>query len=312
MLNQKRQIMKKLNFLTPVMAISVLSFVLFFSCTKDNDSVSLSDADVEIAEDDAIIDEIYEEVDATVESEVYDLDKNGYQSVSLKSVTEDVCRTVTVDHPDSTYFPKIITIDYGDGCSTVINGDTIIKSGKIIVEVTDRWFVPGAQRIVTFEDYYVNNMKIEGTRTITNEGLNDELNLQFHIVLEDGKITVNDTLFYTRESDRTRIWVITDNPLTDTVFVTGTMEGINFSGLEYSREIIEPLTIIRCSEYSYRWKIVSGEILCIVGEEEWILDFGDGTCDRTTQITRTRDGATKELGLTNRRRHLRRLSQPGL
>ncbi len=301
--------MKTRHFISPILAVFFLFAVALVSCTKDDSPATLPDDEVQLAEDDAIVDEIFEEVDNIVESEVYELDQNGYQSVSFKSATEDVCKVVSVDHPDSTNFPKVITIDYGEGCSTVINGDTITKSGKIIIEVTNRWFWPGASRTITFEDYYVNNIKIEGTRTITNEGFNNDGHLQFHITLVDGKLTVNDTLFYTRESDRTRTWVITLNPLTDTVYVTGTMSGTNFRGLDYTRETIEPLTILRCPDFFYAWKIVSGQVLATVGDNEWILDFGDGTCDRTATLTRTHDGATKELGLIHRRRFLREIAQ---
>lgn len=65
-------------------------------------------------------------------------------------------------------------MDFGTGCSIVFNGDTIVRSGQIIITVTDRKYVVGSEHIVTFNNFYMNGVKIEGTKTRTNLGMNAE------------------------------------------------------------------------------------------------------------------------------------------
>jgi hypothetical protein len=235
----------------------VAAIVFAQSCSK-NDGGSISETDLALAQDEAYVDALFEEVDNTVSYEVALLDANGYVNSGLKSTESDICRTISVDHPDFTSFPKIITIDYGDGCTVVFRDDTITRKGQIIVTLTDRWFVPGAEHIVTFNEFYINGTKIEGTRTITNLGLNDENHIETSIELVGGKITFEDATWMTRDASHMREWIRHFNPQNDTVIITGIANGTNVKGEEYQREITEPLVLVHCDEYKWRWVIVDG------------------------------------------------------
>ena len=223
-----------------------------------------------------------------------ELDDNGYQNFSSKSADEEyVCLIVTVDYPDSTRFPKIITFDYGEGCRVVFHGDTIFKKGKIIVTLTGKFDVPGSQHILTFEDFFVNEVKVEGVRTITYNGLNENDLFEFNITLDDGKLIFPDPetgerLTYTREARLTKEWYRTRIPVEDSVYMNGSMWGVNVYGEDYSREIIETLTLAHCPQYRKRWVIVDGQILSTVGEISTVIDYGDGSCDGTALVRRER------------------------
>jgi hypothetical protein len=238
--------------------ISLLVFA-GWSCTKDQDG-NISQTDIALAKDEAYVDAVYDELDNLAMTEVKTLDENGYSESALKSTFSDVCYTVTVDHPDSTTFPKVITIDFGDGCSTVFNGDTITRSGQIILTITNRWFVPQAQHVMTFNNFYYNGAKVEGTRTITNEGLNNKLRLLISIELENGKITFSNDTFITRNASHMWEWALHMNPFNDTIFVTGTASGKNVLGENYVRTITNPLVMVPCSQTPYRYGIVDGSI----------------------------------------------------
>jgi hypothetical protein len=73
----------------------------------------------------------------------------------------------------------VVTIDYGEGCTVIINGEEYTRKGMIKITVTERWFIEGASRTTTFIDFYMNDVKVEGTRTLTNIGANDDGNLEF-------------------------------------------------------------------------------------------------------------------------------------
>ncbi len=45
-------------------------------------------------------------------------------------------------------------------------------------------------KTVTFENYYFNGIKVEGTKVIENMGYNNNLNLVFSVQLMNGKLTL--------------------------------------------------------------------------------------------------------------------------
>jgi hypothetical protein len=279
--------MKK-NKIIPGLTLIVL-IALFFvpSCSREDDG-NISETDLALAQDEAYADAIYTEVDNMVVSEITTLDGNAYLTLGLKSTEdEEPCHSVTVDHPDSTHFPKVITIDYGEGCTTVFRDDTITRKGQIIITITDRWFMPGAENIVTFNDFYINDVKIEGTRTITNLGLNNENHLELGIVLEGGKITFADNTFMTREANHVREWIRNFNPQNDTIMITGSATGMNVLGEEYSRVITEPLVLVHCWEYKWRWVIVDGTVeITNSATGTTTIDYSAEGCDGTVMVNK--------------------------
>lgn len=262
------------------MAIGAFILALgFYACSKEDDSI-ITPEDVTLAQDELYMDAVYTDVDNLVETNLSALDLNNYQPGSLKSTEDMPCVVITVDPADGITFPKVITIDYGEGCTIVFKNDTITYKGQIIITVTDRYYVPGAQRIITFNDFYSNGAKIEGTRTITNLGQNDDGNLEVQVTLANGKITFEDGTWATRTSSLLREWVREEDRLEDTLYITGSAFGINILGEEYIREITDPIMMIHCPDYNYRWVRVDGTVT-ITNSVKGVttIDFGDGTCE---------------------------------
>jgi hypothetical protein len=276
----------KKSILGLIFAATVAIF-LAPSCAKD-DAGSISSKDLAMAQDEAYVDALYQEVDNTVISNTTSLDAGHYSGMGLKSTSDDgECVTITVNHPDSTSFPKIITLDYGTGCTTVFRDDTITRKGQIIITLTDRWFVQGSQHIVTFSNFYINNVKIEGTRTITNMGLNAKNHFELGIVLQNGKITFNDTAWMTRDANHVREWIRSNNPQNDTVLITGTASGINIKGENYERLITTPLVLAHCSNVPWRWVILAGTVQ-ITNSVSGVttIDYSSSGCDGEVLISR--------------------------
>jgi hypothetical protein len=301
--------MKK-SLLLSVVVLFTTSTLLFISCDNVaiDENTKVTDLDVEISEDDAMAEDVYNNVDGLVDEELSDLYISGYETSQLKSGECDwVCKTVTVDKPDTTNFPKTITIDYGDGCSFVCpSGDTITRKGKIIITITDHWFVPGAERTVTFEDFYLNDVQIEGTISWVNLGYNDDGHLVFEYTVDDGTITYSDSLVYERACKRFRIWKHHRfNPLADTVLITGSCNGKNGDGIQYQHEISDTLHLIRCPNYRYQWTIVSGKIDMYRNGNSAQLDFGNGGCDN--DATLNVNGESKEIQVRRRYKHKRKV-----
>lgn len=275
--------------------MALIAFLLIPSCSKDDRTGTLSETDIKSAQDEAYTDAVYNSVDNMAVSEVTSLENRSYStSLSTKSAecgdNDFSCRTVTVDHPDSASFPKVITIDYGDSCTSIFRGDTITLSGKVIITITDHWFKKDARFIVTFDDFYFNKSKIEGTRTIANLGLNEKNHFEMGIVLEGGKVTFADGSYITREADHVREWAYHYGSYSDTISITGTASGINTLGQNYSRVITSPLVMVHCQEYQHQWVIIGGTVEVTNSETgTTTVDYTADDCDGTVVIRKNGD-----------------------
>jgi len=265
---------------------------LMVSCENLDNNPS---GDFSIAEDDVLsttlFDDVFMEVDEAVETADYQSPAAGL----LKSGTV-VCKTITVEQPDTSFWPRTITVDYGEGCEGP-NGR--VRKGKIIITVSGRYMQEGSERTVTFVDFHINDFKIEGTKTITNQGRNDDDQMYFSITLTGGKVS-NDSLTVSKDFSRTRTWISgEDTPKfhgDDEYLIEGSASGVNRKGISYTRTITSPLyTAGVC-----RW-IRSGAVLIeATDREDIIIDYGDGTCDNKATVTIGDE--TREIELPRHRR----------
>jgi hypothetical protein len=243
----------------------VVLMATFTAC--NNQEEPTSDIDALELEMDAALEVTYENVDQMVEV--------GFDVVDAQLRTDETglgtCAVVTHD-PEA----KTITIDFGDGCVGRL-GNTV--KGKIEIEYSERAYVPGAFRIITFVDFYFNEIKVEGTRTITNTSANDT-ERQFTVALVGGKLDFGNGIFATRDAEWVRTWFIGQGKVT----LSGGASGININGIDYSVTVnaLTPLTFTReCLQLMP----VSGIKEIQVGEREASIDYGDGECDRLIEIT---------------------------
>jgi len=258
----------------------VLISVLLVSCDNDNevDLVSQESEDTAISE--AEIDAVYEDVDdlsivglsATEASE-------GGKLADGEPDDDRFCGTFTFEGDKTA---GTIIIDFGEGCEDK-NGN--IRKGKIIIGYQGGKLVPGSFVKTTLEDYSINDIAIEGVRTLENISESLEDYPTFHITLEGGKITWPDETFATREVDRVRVWVNAPNPLNDEHHVTGTAEGMTRRGVDYEMVITDTLVYKRVCRISRRGRIPVAGTKVITTEEKVItIDYGDGECDRRVEI----------------------------
>ncbi|WP_144017484.1 hypothetical protein [Ekhidna lutea] len=260
--------MKKLLF------IPALIFVIIFSSCSDDSETAPVDLVAELdADSEAALEANYEDVDLIAEAGLAFADESG--RVERDTVLE--CAEITHDKEN-----KTLTIDYGDGCE--IRGGRVLK-GKIIIEYNERKLVPGAFRIITLEDFFIDEVQVEGTRTLTNisESLDD--NLTFNIVLEDGKLTFEDGSTATRDADHTKTWIRANNPLNDEFHVEGGASGSNREDIRYEVEILEKLVFKRSCRASRVFIPVSGIKQITFGDNVAVINFGDGDCDNEVTIT---------------------------
>lgn len=194
------------------------------------------------------------------------------------------CGTVTINSET-----KTILVDFGTG--TVCN-DGKTRSGVIRITYTGRYMDPGSVITTTPENYFVNNVKVEGTKVVTNITQPNQPTTH-SVVVNNGKLTFPDNTTYTWQTNRVRVWQQGQgdlNPFNDVIQITGTASGVNKHGKSFTAEITTPLIIkTECWQQRIR-KPVSGVYVVTSENAQKTVDFGDGTCNRTVTVTITNLG----------------------
>lgn len=203
--------------------------------------------------------------------------------------------TITLEggtDPDNPDVPQgVLTVDFGaTGC---IDQKGNVRTGKLIFTYHGKRFMPGSTVITTTDNYTINGVKLEGTRTLTNAQTSTESAPRFNVVLADGKATFADGMSATRESNITWQWHRAANRADDSIEIetTSTASGVRRSGRSYAVSILENLIYKRHCGIA-----VSGVKQYVINaKREITIDYGDGTCDK--EFTMTINGATRQVSL---------------
>lgn len=280
--------------------VSALAVLLLAGLASCEDKVELNGNDSASVENEAVVDSYFEDTDDIALTAVSsDSSPLTGDDPSGRVISKDLldhrfkCATVTIElaGDNSKATPHgTITVDFGTGC-TDNQGNT--RKGKVIVEYNGRRFFPNSTIVTTTDGYSINDITLEGTRTVTNvSGSTDEAP-KFNVVLENGKATWPDATAATREVDRTHEWIRAANPLNDEWHVTGTASGTNRQGKVYEMEITSQLVYKReCAISAKVFMAVAGTKVLTVNGRKLTIDYGTGDCDRT--VTISVDGSSKQ------------------
>ena len=276
-----------------IAALIVLSIT---SCQKD--SALIDQTSVDLADDEAVTDAVFEDVFNTADNATIILDQMGKNGDSKSGMVADSCPVITVIHPSTGIWPKVVTVDFGAGCEGLNNN---IRKGKIVIEVTGPRSTVGSKRTVTFVNYYFNDIKVEGTKVLENEGFNSNQNPLVSITLTGGKLTLPDGKTIERAFQHQREWTagfLTRNIWDDECLITGTATGKNINGVAYTNTITSALQWKRACNF-----LVAGVIkMERTGKEPVELNYGYGECDAKAVVSR--GGESKEILLKNRHRNM--------
>lgn len=247
---------------TKIILLLIIAGFAVSSCKKKTEDLQQTAKDNSIAE--SAFNDIYNQVESSY-----------YSSTQNKNLTS-TCAIVTIDKPDTTNFPKLITIDFGTGCT---DNWGVVRSGKIIANITGKYRESGTVITVTLENFTRNGNAITGKKTITNNGPNSAGHVIFTINVNDASITT-DKGTISWSSGRQREWISGfdtkwPNVSDDEFLITGSVAGVNSLDREFSIEITTALDIKR----NCKW-ITAGviEITTEFGQTR-TLDYGDGLCD---------------------------------
>lgn len=255
----------------------ILSILVFTGCRKDRESV----LDNTFANDNSTAENLFNDVYKVVDDVAYQTD----------GIREDIIGCIDTVIVDTLSEPRSITIDFGtDNC---VGEDGRIRNGVLFVTFTGRYRDAGTIITITPQNYTVNGYSVNGTKTVTNMGLNSESQPYFSVVVQ-GSISPPGNAWTTSwNSSRTRTWIegynTTSNVWDDVYEIDGTASGVNRFGNPYTIDITTPLR----AEIGCPW-LVSG-ILQIIpdGADTRTVDFGSGDCNNG--FTVTVNGETEEF-----------------
>ncbi|WP_127141970.1 hypothetical protein [Flagellimonas marinaquae] len=224
--------------------------LLLMGCDKEdaipnNAPDTTSDAAINALTEYVLVNKIFQDVgnsngDAILGAENNTAGSAGKTTLNMTSQVE-----ITVSPADFVNFPKTITVDFKDG---MLGQDGVLRKGVVTVVSTNWYGQPESTHTATFQDYYHNDYKVEGTHIVENLGANEDGHLEYSVEINDGKITtkVGDVIQYQEDSKRT--WISgSETPLNiwdDEYLLDGLQTGISSAGLDYSLSTIEPLHFV--------------------------------------------------------------------
>ena len=294
--------MKSIRF-SAFIAVAVFAFALT-GCKKASQEAE----DWQSATDQASAESLHSDADDVIDNAANETGAAfGGKGGGTIDETLTICGIVNVDSTEiqgvstvinGRIFPRTITIDFGTG--TVCTGGLLNRArelkGKTTIVLNAPLRKAGSVATQTFQDFYIDGRKLEGTRTRTNNTVNGVP--IFTIAMANGKITDTDGKTFTWNSTRTRTWTAGYETLTradDKFSLIGSGSGTNRNGNAFSATITNPIDM----EYACRYPTRGTVVVTRENLQDRTIDFGAGTCDATATVNV--NGNTKTITLPARR-----------
>jgi len=267
-----------------------MALMLMVSCTNDDATPDFSAEDTESASSDAVEDTYFEDADDMMTDALEEEDA----ALSGGKVATDERVACASRERLGTKEAGSFRVDFGEGC-TDPRGNT--RKGVIVVEHSGRWNEPGSILNISYENYSINGISIEGNRKVTVLSVADSTTT-YDVVLTGGKVTWPDGKVAIREVNHKRERERHLNNLLDRLIIYGTAQGTFRNGRGYSIEILERLIYRRACLAEGVIIPTSGVKLIKHGDRELTVDYGDGTCDNMVTLT-NKNGRTVRYEVKN-------------
>jgi hypothetical protein len=261
-----------------ILSATLISGLLFTGCNKDKTpATALPLIEVYKVHNSDVQDAVSEKNESEIDNTMDQLQVANYSESALKDVLTTGSRTITVDHPDSTTFPKIIKIVYNNFQDSTAN-ESFVKNGEIDITVT---LTGGNKQLVNraqvFKDFSITTdsttVTVSGTRTVTRNSLEAQFNgfTSLRVVCSDHitaflffaitRTGVSDSLKFTRVASKARTAYLHFNNIggeswqtvrfrnilaQDTIKWTETVTGQNEMNESYTKTVAssDPVTMI--------------------------------------------------------------------
>lgn len=268
---------------TPLISILLLlsAFVFFTACDTGDEKVDVNFDEEEqsayMAEEST--ENLFDVIESITNSAVKYPDSNSGGRIAESTDPELAC--AKLDFTGDKQSGRL-QIDFGDGCQ---GPDGKTRKGIIVVEYDGHWLTPGAEIYTILKNFYIDDIKIEGTRILTNVSLDME-SLVYTVEIVEGKVTWPDETFITRESDRIHTLVFGSGFDDFELHVEGVASGKTKLGVEYVAKTLEPLVFKSSCRGNTIYLPASGIKTITIPEKPVItINHGNGDCDNKMTIS---------------------------
>ena len=259
--------MKTLKFNVILLSLAVVGLTIS-GCKKEKSSTSgnLPGAQINQMQNSDAQDAVADKTDQDIDKTADQLQVSNYKTPIAKAYSTSGSLVITVNHPDSTTFPKVITLvytNYQDSTET----ESFVKNGEVDITVNAN----GSNKLLISRAFVFKNFSVttdsttftvNGTRNMVRQAITfkfnglkgarltttDDItaNLRYAIT----KTGVSDTLKFTRVVSKLRkaylhfgnfggiLWrnaILRNNIASDTVTFSGVVTGLNEKGDNYSK-----------------------------------------------------------------------------
>ena len=271
--------MKKVLYASFI-AIAAMGFT-FVGCKKDSTATASGSDETVAASDHEQAEHVSNDANNLADASANTTSGGSFRSSGTSELEGGFSPCVKVTKKDSAGLHYVI-IDFGSTNCTCRDGRN--RRGQILVSHNKGYFDSTAVKTISFNNYYVNDNKIEGTKTVTNNGRNSAGHYSWTIS-DDIRITRTDGKFHTWKSTRNREQINDGGTkfivFDDTYSITGGSTGTSINGSVYSATITKAL--IR--HMSCQW-IDEGTIdFAVTGKPTRTLDYGNGNCDSEASVS---------------------------
>jgi hypothetical protein len=262
---------KHLHLIAGFAAVLLLSLV---SCQK-----AIQDDNPGLAQDNAMVEALFGEVKDMADEAWKESSSSGKSGLKTEWVILGPCATIT---HDTTVSPRTLTIDFGTVNCLCADGKN--RRGIIQISYSGKYRDSATVITHTFNNYFVNDHQILGTKTVTNNGTNQNGNINYSVVVSGSIIKANNGGTITWNSNRTREWVAGSTTpfwLDDVYLITGNASGTSANNTSYTMLITSPLRKeIGCKHF------VSGTLeISPLNKPIRTIDYGNGACDNIITVT---------------------------
>ena len=201
------------------------------------------------------------------------------RTTATTATTIGGCATV---HNDTSVTPHVLTINFGTTDCTCL--DFKNRRGEIIVTYTGHYKDSGSTHTITYNNYFVNDNQVGGSKTITNMGTNTSGQVYYNVTVNDSLTIASDSVI-TWVGNRVRTWkdgYSTPERSDDVYLITGTTTLKRANGHTFTFDITTALQVALDCPY------IEAGIVNITGSSiagTYTLNYGSGDCDDEAQLT---------------------------
>jgi hypothetical protein len=278
-------------FLFVLVSVCLVAATYFVACHKVN-----MPEDIGYTNEQAVSEKSFNDA-STIADQAANSASSGAMNYRTTQATIGGCATIT---KDSAFVGGVmtytVTTDFGP--TDCLCKDGRYRRGAIIVVHSGKYYDSGAVHTITFNNFYQNDNKITGTKTVTNLGHNT-LGQPYFSVVVDGQVALANGGTMSVNWNRIRTWTEGYNTVSDptddmySISGSGKLTRVNGNVVQVNIPDSTPLTVA----YGCRY-IESGTIyfICPDGKTR-SLNYGNSpACDPEAVVTYA-DGTIKYITL---------------